>query len=83
MKKRTLIIASVLAIGFALLLNHSEAKADPSSTMISHGQIVHDNKTPSNTSDDVILFDSDDLKTLETKLNALETRITAASTKFN
>lgn len=84
MKTRNYMIAGVLAVGIVAGISNMTVKADPAATsMKSHGRIAYDNKTPDNTADDIIIFDADDLKLLETKLAGIETRINAAKQNLN
>ena len=50
-----------------------------SSDLISNGRIVYTNGTPADASDDVIIYDSDDLQTLELKIKNLASHMTLAT----
>lgn len=77
MKVRSFCLAAILLIGLAVGSTTSKANGTPSG-LISNGRIVYDNKTPEDAGDDIVIYDSDDLKALETKIRALESRMAQA-----
>ena len=83
MKTRNYIIAAVLAVAITFTISNVNVKANQATNIKSNGRIIHDNKTPDNPADDVIIFDAEDLKTLETNLKDMETRIAAAKARVN
>ena len=77
MKVRNFCLAAVLLL--ALAFGSNQAKADGTATDItSNGRIVYGNGTPEDTSDDIVIYDSQDLKLIETKIRGLESRLEAA-----
>lgn len=77
MKVRNFLIVAVLLITLAFYSTGVMASETPSD-LVSYGQIKYANGTPDDPSDDIIIYDSDDLRTLETKIRALESRMAAA-----
>ena len=84
MKVRNYVIGGILAFAICLSYSTITAKANQTaSSLKSNGRIVHDNHTPGETADDVVIFDAEDLQRIERSMKELEARITAAKTKFN
>lgn len=78
MKVRNFCLVAVLLITLAFCSTGVMA-SEPPTELVSNGQIIYSNGTPGDTSDDMIIYDSDDLKALETKIRALETRMEQAA----
>lgn len=72
MKLRNIIIAALIAV---IALSYSSPSKAADVVLISNGRIVYDNETPDDPSDDIILFDAEDFKTLKNKIDALESSL--------
>ena len=81
MKMRSFIFAAVLLILLAASSTGAFASED-TSDIVSNGRIVYANGTPADPSDDVIIYDSDDLKTLENRIKELEIHLAAAKSNL-
>lgn len=81
MKVRSFICAAVLLILLALSSTGVLA-SESNSNIVSFGRVVYTNGTPDNINDDVIIYDSDDLTTMNNKITAFEKRLSAAKTRL-
>lgn len=83
MKLRSFLIASLLLLIFAFSSNYALANGETEqngqgSELISCGRIVYSNGTTNDTTDDIIIYDSDDLRNLELKIRAIEYQLSMA-----
>ena len=66
----------LLAVLFMLLIITNTSKTEAvNNSIVSRGRIVYDNETPNNSSDDVIIFDAEDLIQLNHKIDALADKL--------
>ena len=80
MKLKSFIFASAILI--LVSISSTGVLASGSSKLVSNGRVVYTNGTPNNPSDDIIIYDSDDLVTLENNIKFLEAELTAAKNKL-
>lgn len=79
MRVRSFIIGSLGALLIVIATSKVNADAEGTGTVQSiiksHGQIVYDNGTRENTTDDIIIFDAADIELLSDRLAQIEIRI--------